>query len=156
MSHVTMLYVTYNMWQKLNWDFSRLVFWLFNYCDEFSSRNFHCGCFYRFRLIWFLFNARAAEIYLVIFYVIEKHRVLAGCILLLRSLTSRGIDLFNKISHLAFRFWCMRQFATLASPRHNASPKRHYAIRANPYEQKMGHFTKKASLCQKSLSSSEH
>ena len=90
-----MLYVTY-MWQKLNWDFSRLVSWLFNYCDELSSRNFHCGCFYRFLLIWFLLNTWAAEIYAVIFYFIEKHRVLAACTLLLRSLTSRGIDLFSK------------------------------------------------------------
>ena len=134
MSHVTMLYVTYNMWQKFNWDFSRLVFWLFNCFDELSSRNFHCGCFYRFLLISFLLNTGAAEIYAVIFYFIKKSRVLAACTLLLRSLTSRCIDLFNKIFHLGFRFWCMRH-----SPRPNTSPKRHFATRANPYQQKIDH-----------------
>ena len=81
--------------KKLNWDFSRLVFWLFNYCDELSSRNFHCGCFYRFLLIWFLLNTGAAEIYAVIFYFIVKNIVFWRVVLFCFDLWHRDASIYS-------------------------------------------------------------
>ena len=147
MSHVTMLYVTYNMWQKLNWDFSRLVFWLFNCCDELSSRNFLCGCWQiSINILFIKYRSR----FMQLFSSSSKNLVFWQLVLYFFDIWQRDASIYSIKSFI----WVSD--SEYASLRHTSvASTEHFATRAYPYQQKMDHFAKKASLRQKIVISAQ-